>query len=357
MAPPSRPPSRCAADAAGRAQAEYDRIVGSAAADVQVARQRAVDEAAATLGEIVIDVVDQDHRPRGRRGVAPRAHRRGDRRAQRGVAEGCRSRPHERLAHGLEAAVLGELDDASAGGRRRARRSSSRRARRGPRPARRADRHRDRRAAAPRIRRRPARQQGLRTDGASRGLRGDPRPPRTSRLAFTEVARCAGVLALDGGARRAPLSGPRRAPASVVTRRRSSRTCRSRPSRGPRTNCSPGRAPSSRRRAARTCSPTATCRPRPRAVVQDLLGDTRERDHGGSPRYAVVGGRARDLVGRSTGWSTASPRSGAGASRASARPGRVDDAREQAWPASIEHSDRRGPSSSRSPRRRTCSAA
>ena len=35
------------ADAAGRAQAEYDRIVGAADADVQVARQRAVDEAAA----------------------------------------------------------------------------------------------------------------------------------------------------------------------------------------------------------------------------------------------------------------------------------------------------------------------
>jgi F-type H+-transporting ATPase subunit b len=45
------------ADAAGRAQLEYDRIVGAADADVQVARQRAVDEAASRLGEIVIDVV------------------------------------------------------------------------------------------------------------------------------------------------------------------------------------------------------------------------------------------------------------------------------------------------------------
>lgn len=44
-------------DAATRAQAEYDRIVASAAADVQVARQRAVDEAAARLGEVVIEVV------------------------------------------------------------------------------------------------------------------------------------------------------------------------------------------------------------------------------------------------------------------------------------------------------------
>jgi F-type H+-transporting ATPase subunit b len=47
------------ADAATRAQAEYDRIVAAAAADVQVARQRAVDEAAARLGEVVIDVVSK----------------------------------------------------------------------------------------------------------------------------------------------------------------------------------------------------------------------------------------------------------------------------------------------------------
>ncbi len=44
-------------DATTRAQAEYDRIVAAAAADVQVARQRAVDEAAARLGEVVIEVV------------------------------------------------------------------------------------------------------------------------------------------------------------------------------------------------------------------------------------------------------------------------------------------------------------
>jgi F-type H+-transporting ATPase subunit b len=47
------------ADATTRAQAEYDRIVAAAAADVQVARQRAVDEAAARLGEVVIDVVSK----------------------------------------------------------------------------------------------------------------------------------------------------------------------------------------------------------------------------------------------------------------------------------------------------------
>jgi F-type H+-transporting ATPase subunit b len=44
-------------DAAARGQAEYDRIVAAAAADVLVARQRAVDEAATRLGEIVMEVV------------------------------------------------------------------------------------------------------------------------------------------------------------------------------------------------------------------------------------------------------------------------------------------------------------
>ncbi len=45
------------ADATGRAQAEYDRIVGSAGQDIEAARQRAVDEAARRMGEVVIDVV------------------------------------------------------------------------------------------------------------------------------------------------------------------------------------------------------------------------------------------------------------------------------------------------------------
>jgi len=44
-------------DAATRATAEYDRIVGGAAADVAAARQHAIDEAAARLGEVVIEVV------------------------------------------------------------------------------------------------------------------------------------------------------------------------------------------------------------------------------------------------------------------------------------------------------------
>jgi F-type H+-transporting ATPase subunit b len=44
-------------DAVTKAQAEYDRILGAAEADVQVARQRAVEEAASRLGEVVLDVV------------------------------------------------------------------------------------------------------------------------------------------------------------------------------------------------------------------------------------------------------------------------------------------------------------
>ena len=44
-------------DSAERAQAEFDRIVASAAAEVQLARQRAVDEAAGRLGEVVMEVV------------------------------------------------------------------------------------------------------------------------------------------------------------------------------------------------------------------------------------------------------------------------------------------------------------
>ena len=40
-----------------RGQTEYERIVGSAEAEVTLARQRAVEEAASRLGEITMDVV------------------------------------------------------------------------------------------------------------------------------------------------------------------------------------------------------------------------------------------------------------------------------------------------------------
>ena len=42
-----------------RGQEEYQRLLESAEADVALARQRAVDEAAARLGELVMDVVER----------------------------------------------------------------------------------------------------------------------------------------------------------------------------------------------------------------------------------------------------------------------------------------------------------
>jgi F-type H+-transporting ATPase subunit b len=46
-------------DAQARGQTEYERIVGSAEAEVALARQRAVEEAANRLGEISMDVVER----------------------------------------------------------------------------------------------------------------------------------------------------------------------------------------------------------------------------------------------------------------------------------------------------------
>ena len=46
-------------DAQASAQAEHDRIVGSAENEVALARQRAVQEAAGRMGEIVLDVVER----------------------------------------------------------------------------------------------------------------------------------------------------------------------------------------------------------------------------------------------------------------------------------------------------------
>jgi len=42
-----------------RGQTEYERIVGSAEAEVALARRRAVEEAASSLGEITMDVVER----------------------------------------------------------------------------------------------------------------------------------------------------------------------------------------------------------------------------------------------------------------------------------------------------------
>jgi F-type H+-transporting ATPase subunit b len=46
-------------EAAGRGQAEYDRIIANANADVDTARQRAIDEASARIGEVVFELVNQ----------------------------------------------------------------------------------------------------------------------------------------------------------------------------------------------------------------------------------------------------------------------------------------------------------
>ncbi|MBW4029289.1 MAG: F0F1 ATP synthase subunit B [Acidobacteria bacterium] len=45
------------AESGARGQAEYERIVGQANAEVAAARQRAIDEASARIGEIVFDLV------------------------------------------------------------------------------------------------------------------------------------------------------------------------------------------------------------------------------------------------------------------------------------------------------------
>jgi len=47
------------AEAGGRAQVEYDRIVATAQSEVVAARQRAIDEASARIGEIVFDLVSK----------------------------------------------------------------------------------------------------------------------------------------------------------------------------------------------------------------------------------------------------------------------------------------------------------
>jgi len=47
------------AEAAGRGQAEYDRIITNANAEVDTARQRAIDEASARIGEVVFELVNQ----------------------------------------------------------------------------------------------------------------------------------------------------------------------------------------------------------------------------------------------------------------------------------------------------------
>ena len=46
-------------DAQARGQSEYERIVGNADVEIGLARQRAVEEAASRMGEIVMEVVER----------------------------------------------------------------------------------------------------------------------------------------------------------------------------------------------------------------------------------------------------------------------------------------------------------
>jgi F-type H+-transporting ATPase subunit b len=59
VAQANRTAEQVGADAQARGQSEYDRLLASAEAEVRLARQRALEEAAARLGELVIDVVER----------------------------------------------------------------------------------------------------------------------------------------------------------------------------------------------------------------------------------------------------------------------------------------------------------
>ena len=59
VAQANRTAEQVKSDSQANAQSEYERIVGSAEAEVGLARQRAIDEAAGRLGEIVLDTVER----------------------------------------------------------------------------------------------------------------------------------------------------------------------------------------------------------------------------------------------------------------------------------------------------------
>ncbi len=59
VATANRTAEQARSESQANAQAEYDRIVGSAENEVALARQRAVEEAAGRMGEIVLDVVER----------------------------------------------------------------------------------------------------------------------------------------------------------------------------------------------------------------------------------------------------------------------------------------------------------
>ena len=168
-------------DAQARGQSEYDRVVGNADVEIALARQRAVEEAASRMGEIVMEVVE---RVIGRE-VNAEAHRdlideavaalRADTVGWRGRRTGRASEPHASGLHG--------------GGHRSGRLGRARSGRGGPRSDRtarhvqhaaagRAQRHRRPGPGTPGRDAGPARGQGG-ARGAPPGrlrVRGGPRP-------------------------------------------------------------------------------------------------------------------------------------------------------------------------------------
>ena len=59
MAQANRTADQVGADAQVRGQSEYERLLSAADSEVRLARQRALEEAASRLGELVVDVVER----------------------------------------------------------------------------------------------------------------------------------------------------------------------------------------------------------------------------------------------------------------------------------------------------------
>lgn len=59
VAQANRTAEQVGVDAQARGQSEYERMLTAAEAEVKLARQRALEEAAARLGEMVVDVVER----------------------------------------------------------------------------------------------------------------------------------------------------------------------------------------------------------------------------------------------------------------------------------------------------------
>jgi F-type H+-transporting ATPase subunit b len=59
VAQANRTADQVRSEAQGRGQSEYSRIMANAESEVAVARQRAIEEAASRMGEVVLDVVER----------------------------------------------------------------------------------------------------------------------------------------------------------------------------------------------------------------------------------------------------------------------------------------------------------